>query len=334
MSARPRISIVTPTFNRLDLLRETIASVQAQTFADWEMLVVDDGSNDGTQAAMGEVVRADPRIRFIEREGQAKGGNVCRNIGLAAARSDLVVFLDSDDLLRPHCLAGRAEFMESNRDIDFAVYPAGIFMRAPGDCDTPYHSMLRGDDLLRFLSHECVWEITGPVWRKAFLTVIGGFDEQLKSMQDLDLHVRAIVASGRYVFVRDADHDIRSHVDPSRTSTRHFRDPALFQSSEALRVKLGALVGEAGLMTWTRQRAMLGLWFSASELWVAAGSLREGLAAWARGCRALRAGLVLRLEGAALLLLQALRLPTARLAGRWRGLRRLRPEPVPIELMG
>ncbi len=334
MMTAPRVSVITPTFNRLELLRETIASVQAQDFADWEMIVVDDGSSDGTAEAMAATAATDPRIQFIRREGAAKGGNVCRNLGLEAARGEVIVLLDSDDLLRPHCLGGRVALMERNRDIDFAVYPAGIFLERPGDCDQSYHSMICGDDLLRFLSHECVWEITGPVWRRAFLRQIGGFDEGLKSMQDLDLHVRAIVAGGRYLFVRAADHDIRSHADPGRTSQRHFRDPALFAASEAMRVKLAGLVAKAGMMTWTRRRAMLGLWFSAAELWAGAGGLGEALGTWSRGCRLHRAPPGLRIEGMALLLLGGLHLPVGRLAGRWRGTRRLRSEPVPMDLLG
>ena len=329
----PQISVITPTFNRLDLLRETIASVQAQHFAAWEMIVVDDGSSDGTQEALAGIAKADPRIRFVQCEGAAKGGNVCRNLGLGAARSDLIVFLDSDDVLLPHCLGGRVAMMGRNQDLDFAVYPAGIFFKQPGDCDLAYHAMRPGDDLLRFLSHECVWEITGPVWRSCFLAGIGGFDESLKSMQDLDLHVRAIVAGGRYLFVCDTDHMIRGHDDPGRTSMRHFRDPEMYRSSEALRAKLAALVSQAGLMTWTRRRAMLGLSFSASELWAGAGGLANALASWSRGCALHKASLGLRLEGAALLVLTALRLPTRRLIGRWSGARRLRPEPVPIELL-
>lgn len=329
----PRISVITPTFNRLALLRETIASVQAQEFGDWEMIVVDDGSSDGTQAELARIAAADPRIRFVQREGAAKGGNVCRNLGLRAARSDLIVLLDSDDVLLPHCLGGRAAMMDCNQQLDFAVYPAKIFFRQPGDCDLAYHPMRQGDDLLRFLSHECVWEITGPVWRKAFLAGLGGFDESLKSMQDLDLHVRAIVAGGRYLFVRDTDHMIRGHDDPGRTSMRHFRDPEMYRSSEALRVKLAGLVSQAGLMTWTRRRAMLGLSFSASELWAGAGGLGNALTTWSRGCTLHKAPLMLRLEGAVLLVMRALRLPTRRLIGRWSGARRLRPEPVPIELM-
>jgi len=96
------VSIVLPTFNRLRYLPEAIASVQAQTFSDWELLVVDDGSTDGT----AEYVRAlgDPRIHLILEPHR---GNVAaaRNRGLLAARALWVGFLDSDDRWLPEKLA-------------------------------------------------------------------------------------------------------------------------------------------------------------------------------------------------------------------------------------
>ena len=99
--------------------------------------------------------------------------------------------------------------MQRNLDLDFAVFRADIFETTPGDQDQPYHPFSFGDDLLRFLSHECVWQTNGPVWRRQFLRDLGGFDEMLPSMQDLNLHIRAIVADGQYVRVNEFDHDIR-----------------------------------------------------------------------------------------------------------------------------
>ena len=230
MIAAPRISIVTPTKNRGELLMQTMDTVAAQTMQDWEHVIVDDGSTDGTHEAVARRAAADARIRFIARPpGERGGANVCRNLGLREARGDLVLFLDSDDLLRPECLARRVEAMARNQDLDFAVFPADVFREKAGDMGKAFHDMSPGDDLLRFLCLECVWEITGPVWRKPFLERLGGFDEALPSMQDVDLHVRAIASGARYIFFRGADHDIRWQPDPSKisvaTSTTPPRSP-------------------------------------------------------------------------------------------------------------
>src|ERR1051325_6471809 len=98
----PVVSIVIPTYNRLDYLVEAIESVRSQTVGDWELVVVDDGSTDGSVArieAMG-----DPRIIVVTR---AHTGNraALRNAGVARSRADWIAFLDSDDLWAPDKLA-------------------------------------------------------------------------------------------------------------------------------------------------------------------------------------------------------------------------------------
>src|SRR5262249_34391491 len=126
----PIVTLVTPTKNRLKLLCETMDSVQAQTFLRWEHLIIDDGSDDGTATEVARRAAADSRVRYIERIGEASGANVCRNIGIRECSTDLIVFLDSDDLLAPDCLRQRVEALDRNRDLDFAVFPSWVFTAA------------------------------------------------------------------------------------------------------------------------------------------------------------------------------------------------------------
>ena len=98
----PFFSIIIPTYNRADLIARTLKTVRAQHFETWEVLVVDDGSQDNT----AEVVRpflADPRFQYLPKPNAERGA--ARNYGLARARGEYVVFLDSDDLFHPHHLA-------------------------------------------------------------------------------------------------------------------------------------------------------------------------------------------------------------------------------------
>ena len=99
MHITPRFSIVTPTYNRRGPLLRAIRSVQAQTMSDYEHIVVDDGSNDGTDAMVRDL--RDPRIRF-ERLVKNSGANVARNRGIEMARGQWISFLDSDDEFLPH----------------------------------------------------------------------------------------------------------------------------------------------------------------------------------------------------------------------------------------
>lgn len=327
----PLVSVITPTKNRLTWLLQAIDSVQRQTLANWEHLIVDDGSTDGSEDEVVRRGKSDPRIRYIKRTGRTAGANVCRNIGIREARADLAVFLDSDDVLRPQCLEERVSVISANRALDFAVWPAGVFRHLPGDIKRLYHPQMPGDDLLRFLSLECPWEISGPIWRRTFLEQIDCFDESLLSMQDLEMHVRAVAAGGRYIFLSSPDHDIRGQDDAFKTSVRHFNEPDYIRAIPAVREKLQTTVGQNGLLTWTRKRALLGLDFGAAEGMIRMRHMPHALRVWNSACRDQHASYAIRAVGLLMLGAKACSRSDAdiasRLVNKWKGWVRFRPEP-------
>lgn len=101
------VSVVTPFYNAERFLAETIESVLAQTYASWELLLVDDGSDDGSATIARHYAGRDPaRIRLLGHEGERRrGASATRNVALAAARGDYVAFLDADDIWLPEKLA-------------------------------------------------------------------------------------------------------------------------------------------------------------------------------------------------------------------------------------
>ena len=104
LETAPSVSIVVPSYNRWGLLQRAIESACEQDFADWELIIVDDASTDGTAAGIEAMGRADPRIRLVENRG-AHGPAAARNTGLAQCRAEWVAFLDSDDSWAPGKLA-------------------------------------------------------------------------------------------------------------------------------------------------------------------------------------------------------------------------------------
>jgi GT2 family glycosyltransferase len=331
-AASPVVSVITPTKNRMKLLGEAIDSVQRQTVDAWEHVIVDDGSDDGTCEEVTRRASDDGRVRYIRRASEKSGANVCRNIGIAESSGEFIVFLDSDDLLRPQCLEARVDIMQRNPSLDFAVFRAGVFVESLGDLQRLYHPQDPGDDLLRFVSHECVWEISGPIWRRRFLQGIGCFDESLLSMQDLELHVRAICARGKYICWPDVDHDIRWQEDSTKTSVRHFRDPYYINAAERVQEKIADTVIGSGLLTWSRQRALLGLSFGAAESSARASSLSDAWKIWNRGCRRQRASAHLQFAGCLMLWMAQQDMGpegfSSRLVNKWKGWVRFRQEPA------
>ena len=219
----PEVSIVIPVFNREELIVETLDSIRRQTFHAWEAVVVDDGSSDGTAAVIKRCAAEEPRIRLIVRDRAPKGANTCRNIGLAAARGKLVIFLDSDDLLAPHCLEQRTRVMRENAGVELAVFQGAVFKKTPGDTGQIWNLPAKEPDFHRFLRGDSVWQTSGPMWRKTALQTLGGFDEELVCWQDVDLHVRALGRGLAYVKRLELPHDYfyRRHFGPSISQARH-----------------------------------------------------------------------------------------------------------------
>ena len=106
----PLVSVIMPSYNAERHIAESIASVQSQTLGDWELLVSDDCSTDGTRAIVGEIAREDPRVRLLPLR-ENSGAAAARNNSLAHARGRYVAYLDADDLWYPEKLERQLAFM-------------------------------------------------------------------------------------------------------------------------------------------------------------------------------------------------------------------------------
>lgn len=332
---KPAVAIVTPTKNRLTLLCEAIDSVQAQDFAAWEHIIVDDGSEDGTADEVDRRGREDPRIRFLRRTSEPGGANVCRNIGIRESTADLIIFLDSDDLLRPRCLERRVQIMNRNLDVDFATFATAVFERVPGDLGDRVNNDLLGDDLTRFLCFECPWIITGPIWRKPALLRIGCFDESLPSWQDVDLHIRAIAAGLKYLRFSEIDHDIRWQFEHTKVSVEQRRSMRHLEATPLIFAKFEKAVRDGPGMNWNRQRALCGLYFFAAEMMLESGAAGNAYGYWKKVKDRGLADNPLYLQGAFLLALMSLgsigRRVGRRLSHTWKGMVRFRTIPELVD---
>ena len=112
------VSIITPTFNSERFIAETILSVQAQTYKDWEIIIVDDCSTDRTAEIVASFQEKDSRIKYLYNSTN-KGSAFSRNLALQEAKGKWIAFLDSDDLWHPEKLEKQIEFMTRN-DIHFS----------------------------------------------------------------------------------------------------------------------------------------------------------------------------------------------------------------------
>jgi len=210
------ISIVTPNFNKSEFISETINSVIDQTYPNWELIIVDDGSTDNSFVVINSFVEKDNKIRLLKRDRFPKGGSTCRNIGLQHAKGDFVIFLDSDDLLIETALENRIHEMENNNELDFVVFSMGTFFKEIGDSKSVWIPPSKGH-LSKFLSHDLPWSVMQPMWRKDFLSSINGFDEEFPRLQDVEMHTRALMEEGvKFKIFSDSEPDCFYRIDNTR----------------------------------------------------------------------------------------------------------------------
>lgn len=193
----PAVSVVIPSYNRVRQLPRAIESVLRQTFADLELIVVDDGSSDGTLDYLAAI--ADPRLRVIRHE-RNQGACAARNTGIRAARAELVAFQDSDDEWLVTKLARQVEALAAADPAEYgAIYCGKLTYGESGRSDWgprrafyapgPGSAQVEGDILLQLLRTPMISTQTLLV-RKPLLEAIGGFDEESRIGQDWDLSVR------------------------------------------------------------------------------------------------------------------------------------------------
>lgn len=191
-----KVSVIIPCYNNSRVIGETIDSVICQSYDNWEIICVDDGSDDNTCQIVNDYSLKDPRIRLVRRERTPKGGSVCRNIGIEHSKGDYLLFLDADDILHVDCLRERIGKISGN-SLDFVVFPFasmknGVVGKKSTDASIKKH-------FFAFSSNHAVWQTSCPLYRKSFVERVGGFDETFPRLQDVEFGIRCLAeSSGNY----------------------------------------------------------------------------------------------------------------------------------------
>jgi glycosyltransferase involved in cell wall biosynthesis len=224
----PLVSIIIPVYNRAALIRETIQSIQAQTYKNWEAIIIDDGSTDGSYEVVEKCCKSDHRIKLYKRQHEPKGAPTCRNIGIHKATGEYIIFLDSDDLMADNCIERRVFYFEKNLEEDFLVFQSVYFENEIHDQNIFWNIDREENDLERFLRTDALWPICGPIYKRKTITAIGGFREGLPFYQDFDLHLRLLFLKYKYRKFLEIEPDcfIRYHFNNSVSNSIPFTSDA------------------------------------------------------------------------------------------------------------
>jgi glycosyltransferase involved in cell wall biosynthesis len=206
------VSIIIPTFNREKLINDTLKSVMNQSYHNLEVIVIDDGSIDGTWEILKKFDDQDDRVRIFARNRDPKGASTCRNIGIEKAKGDFIMFLDSDDLLAEYCLERRIKYFSLYPEFDFIVFNSWLFNNDKNEKKYTWNIKTEENDLGRFLRLDGVWQTTGPIYKSSFIKQFF-FNERIPFLQDYYLAVQLLLKSPSYLNLIDIEPDyfIRRH---------------------------------------------------------------------------------------------------------------------------
>jgi glycosyltransferase involved in cell wall biosynthesis len=218
---KPEVSIIIPTYNRTDFVLDSLLSAAKQTFANCEILIIDDGSEREALSKIEEILQH-PEIKSKARLIKQSHSGVCnaRNKGIQEARGNYIQFLDSDDLLHPRKIEVQKTVLDSDSALDMCYSLDEFFKEKIGDVNLLWNIHSAEFHLDRFLWDDAVWSTGSPLWRRSSIEKIGGWPEELLFgfFDDWELHIRAICEGICYVYVPLVLYYVRDHGLPRISS--------------------------------------------------------------------------------------------------------------------
>ena len=207
------VSVIIPAYNAENTIEKTIQSVLNQTHTDWELILIDDGSQDATVEIVSKI--SDPRIRVLSYPNA--GVSTGRNRGLEQARGEFVAFLDHDDLWSPNKLESQLQALRQHPDAALAYSWTDHCDRDGKTIAAGRHLSWTGDVYSKLLVDNFLDTASNPLIRKAALDEVGGFDPSIDSSGEWDLGLRLAI---RYPFVAVPESQIQHTISSTAMSAK------------------------------------------------------------------------------------------------------------------
>lgn len=175
-----------PVYNHADYVIEMLRSIQENTFQDWEVIAVDDGSASEHYDQISAFAQQDARIHYMKREQQTKGAQTCRNEGLQQAKGEFICFFDSDDYIAPHGLEQRVKALRERPDLDFMVFRSASYREGRFDTTPSFNTYgypIFKDDVAAFCARKLPFIVWNNIYRRTSLLEKGvTWDLNLRSL--------------------------------------------------------------------------------------------------------------------------------------------------------
>ncbi|WP_280355090.1 glycosyltransferase [Pseudomonas sp. BN414] len=225
----PEVSVIIPCYNYGRFLKETVGSLQGQSFKNWEAIIVDDGSVDETAGCAAALAQQDPRVRYVYQVNQ--GVSAARNKGVSLARGEFVIFLDADDLLTAEKLQAHVDhfrrcplvsisyskfryFSDGKPDTLFANYG----LDSHREWSRPVSGF--GKESFPVFIRKNNLPLQAAAFRHSFLKEVGLFDQGMRALEDWDFLLRCILRGAYMECLKDKESMTLMRVHPG-SATRN-----------------------------------------------------------------------------------------------------------------
>lgn len=232
------VSVIIPCFNVEQYVDNLMTNMKLQTYKNWELIIVDDGSTDNTYEKLKEYAKSDSRIKVYIRNRAPKGSVTCRNIGQSKMNGKYFIHFDSDDIIAPFCLEQRVLYMENNPEIDYATFKGKSVIKKDNTNNYVETGRKWGiepsqESILCFLSAKYPFSVWNNIYRaNVFKNYF--WDEHVYIYTDFSYIVPALINKFKHSYVYNCDYDYFYIVGQKNAMTSDFVDENKYKSTKYL----------------------------------------------------------------------------------------------------
>jgi glycosyltransferase involved in cell wall biosynthesis len=250
--------VIVPTYNYGCFIGQTLECLRAQTYVNWECIVVDDGSTDDTAERVSRFMAQDARFKFLRQENARQAA--AKNNGLQNSAGEYIQFLDADDLIEPQKFEQQVEYLEAHPEVDI-VYGSMRYFKTEVPDERLYwvwgenkpwmpETSGSGREVLTALVRQNIMVINSPMIRRRVVDAVGLFDNKLPPAEDWDYWLRCAAAGMRFEF-KDLPGTlalVRWHSSSSSQDRRR-----MYVSMLSIREKVEGMTGDTGILLLNRE---------------------------------------------------------------------------------
>lgn len=207
------VSIIIPSYNRGQVILETLDSISIQSYRNWECIIVDDGSTDNTLEILELYIKKDNRFKYYKRpKNLKKGANACRNYGFKMSKGNFIQWFDSDDIMHPNKIEKKVNLLH-NSNYDFVVCSGIEFVKSIDNNFSLWNKTKSDKPIMDHITGKISLHTNGPLFKKKTIENSTLFNESLMRKQEWEYYTRLLFQTQNYKAIDEVLYYFRIHED-------------------------------------------------------------------------------------------------------------------------